>query len=249
MRDTGVVFDALTERQGQLRDLIANSNRVFETTAARDTELAETFRVLPTFLREGRATTRRLTRFAENTNPLTTQLRPAARQLSPLLVDAKALAPDLKGLFTDLGPLVRVSRRGLPATERVFANTRPLLARLDPFLRTLTPIVDYLGLYKREIAGFFANDVGVHPGDRHRLRRHRLAALPAHHQPDQPRDARRLSRPGSGRTARTPTRRPAATTSSRPRATSRSSATTSAAPTRCPRRPSRRRSCRPTWSS
>ncbi|HEY6780367.1 MAG TPA: hypothetical protein VI111_05390, partial [Thermoleophilaceae bacterium] len=159
VRDTGVVFDALTERQGQLRDLIANSNRVFETTAARDTQLAETFRILPTFLREGRATTTRLTRFADNTNPLITQLRPAARQLSPLLVDAKALAPDLKGLFTDLDPLVRVSRKGLPATEQVFANTRPLLARLDPFLRSFTPIVDYLGLYKREIAGFFANDV------------------------------------------------------------------------------------------
>jgi phospholipid/cholesterol/gamma-HCH transport system substrate-binding protein len=53
---------------------------------------------------------------------------------------------------------VRVSRRGLPATERVLDNTRPLLARVDPFLRQLTPIVDYLGLYRREIAAFFAND-------------------------------------------------------------------------------------------
>jgi phospholipid/cholesterol/gamma-HCH transport system substrate-binding protein len=159
VRDTGVVFDALTERQGQLRDLIVNSNRVWETTAARDTELAETFRILPTFLREGRQTTERLTRFAANTNPLTTQLRPAARELSPTLVNLKALAPDLRGFFTDLDPLVKVSKKGLPATEQVFDDTRPLLARLDPFLRDLTPIVDYLGLYKREIAGFFANDV------------------------------------------------------------------------------------------
>ena len=37
-------------------------------------------------------------------------------------------------------------------------NTRPLLRRLDPFLRELTPIVDYLGLYKREITAFFGND-------------------------------------------------------------------------------------------
>lgn len=161
VRDTGVVFDALTERQGQLRDLIVNSNRVFETTAQRDSELAETFRILPTFLREGRQTTSRLTRFAANTNPLVTQLRPAARELSPTLINLEALAPDLRGLFTDLDPLVRVSRKGLPATERVFDNTRPLLARLDPFLRDLTPIVDYLGLYKREIAAFFANDTAA----------------------------------------------------------------------------------------
>ena len=61
VRDTGEVFDALTERQGQLRDLIVNSNRVWEATARRDAQLADTFRVLPTFLRESRTTTRRLT--------------------------------------------------------------------------------------------------------------------------------------------------------------------------------------------
>ena len=55
------------------------------------------------------------------------------------------MAPDLRGLFKDLDPLVRVSRRGLPATEQVLDNTRPLLRRLDPFLRNFTPIVDYLG--------------------------------------------------------------------------------------------------------
>src|SRR4029079_8687846 len=31
--DTGVVFDALTERDGQLASLITNSNKVFPTTA------------------------------------------------------------------------------------------------------------------------------------------------------------------------------------------------------------------------
>jgi virulence factor Mce-like protein len=161
VRDTGEVFDALTERQGQLRELIVNSNKVWETTAQRNAELADTFRVLPTFLREGRTTTRRLTEFARNTNPLIDQLRPAARQLSPTLVDLDKLAPDLRGLFRDLDPLVRVSRRGLPATEQVLDNTRPLVRRLDPFLRNFTPIVDYLGLYKREIAALLANDTAV----------------------------------------------------------------------------------------
>ncbi len=70
-------------------------------------------------------TTRRLTRFADDTNPLITQLRPAARQLSPTLIDLDALAPDLRGLFSDLDPLVRVSRAGLPATEQVLDNTQP----------------------------------------------------------------------------------------------------------------------------
>ena len=88
------------------------------------------------------------------TNPLVTQLRPAARQISPTLISLDRLSPDLRGFFQDLGPLVRVSKAGLPATRQVLDNTRPILRRLDPFLRELTPIVDYLGLYKREISGF-----------------------------------------------------------------------------------------------
>ena len=93
--------------------------------------------MLPTFLREGRATTARLTRVRRRHQPADHQLRPAARELSPTLIDLDALAPDLQGLFQDLDPLVRVSKRGLPATEQVLDNTRPLLRRLDPFLREL----------------------------------------------------------------------------------------------------------------
>ncbi|MEA2332668.1 MAG: phospholipid/cholesterol/gamma-HCH transport system substrate-binding protein [Thermoleophilaceae bacterium] len=161
VRDTGEVFGALTERRGQLRDLIVNSNRVWEAVASRDQALADTFRVFPTFLREGRTTTRRTSEFAKEANPLIDQLRPAARQISPTLQDLDKLAPDLRGFFSDLGPFVKVARRGLPATEQVLDNTRPILRRLDPFLRQLTPIVDYLGLYRREIASFFGNDAAA----------------------------------------------------------------------------------------
>ena len=158
IRDTGEVFAALTERKGQLRELIRNSNRTWQAIASRDEALADTFVVFPTFLRESRATTQRVTEFARVANPLVTQLRPAARQISPTLISLDQLSPDLRGFFQDLGPLVRVSRTGLPATEQVLENTRPILRRLDPFLRELTPVLDYLGLYKREIAAFFGND-------------------------------------------------------------------------------------------
>ncbi|MEA2445516.1 MAG: phospholipid/cholesterol/gamma-HCH transport system substrate-binding protein [Thermoleophilales bacterium] len=159
--DTGVVFDALTQRDGQLADLITNSNRVFETTASRDKALADTFRILPTFIEEGRITTDRLTTFAQKTNPLISQLRPAARELSPTLITLRTLAPDLKGLFKDLGPLIDVSRRGIPATEQFLKDTKPLLQQLDPFLRNVNPILDWIGLYKRELASFFSLDVAA----------------------------------------------------------------------------------------
>jgi phospholipid/cholesterol/gamma-HCH transport system substrate-binding protein len=156
--NTSVVFNALTERGDQLRSLIDNSNKVFATTADRNHRLQEIFTVFPTFLDESRTTATRLTAFARNTNPLITQLRPAARELSPTLIDLRSLAPDLKGLFRDLGPLITASKKGLPAVKRILDDTTPLLAQLEPFLRNLNPILDYLGLYKREIAAFFSLD-------------------------------------------------------------------------------------------
>ena len=70
VRNTGVVFDALTERDGQLADLISNSNRVFKTTADRDQQLAAAFVAFPTFEAQSRAISVRLTKFANNSNPL-----------------------------------------------------------------------------------------------------------------------------------------------------------------------------------
>jgi phospholipid/cholesterol/gamma-HCH transport system substrate-binding protein len=156
--NTGTVFNALTARGDQLRSLIDNSNRVFQTTADRNARLQEIFTILPTFLDESRVTTTRVTAFAENANPLITQLRPAARELSPTLIQLRSLAPDLKGLFRDLDPLITASRRGLPAVRRILDDTVPLLRQVDPFLRNVNPILDWVGLYKHEIASFFSLD-------------------------------------------------------------------------------------------
>jgi phospholipid/cholesterol/gamma-HCH transport system substrate-binding protein len=157
VRNTAVVFNALTARDGQLSQLITNSNRVFQTTAERDQQLAAAFRAFPAFEDQSRAISVRLTQFANNTNPLIDQLRPAARQLSPTLITAAKIAPNLKGLFENLDPLVKVSKKGLPAVSGFLDETRPVLAQVDPFLRDFNPIIDWLGLYKHEITAFFAN--------------------------------------------------------------------------------------------
>jgi phospholipid/cholesterol/gamma-HCH transport system substrate-binding protein len=161
IRDTGVVFEALTERDGQLRDLIENSNRVFATTASRDRELQETFIALPTFERESRATVRRLDQFARETDPLVTQLRPAARELSPTLIELGELAPDLEAFFRESNQLIDASKAGFPAAERILEDLTPLLGQVDPALRELNPILDFIGLYKRELTSFFANTVAA----------------------------------------------------------------------------------------
>jgi virulence factor Mce-like protein len=162
--NTGEVFTALSERDGQLSSLITNANAVFNTTAQRNQQLQQAFTAIPTFERESSVTLGRLARFARTTNPLITQLRPAARELSPTLANLSATAPDLRGLFRDLNPLITASRKGLPALQRFLDDLRPVLGQFDPFLRQLEPVLQGLAYYKRELTAFFANVVASTQG-------------------------------------------------------------------------------------
>lgn len=152
------VFAALSERRGQLRGLIRSSREVFETTARRNAELAEAFRIFPTFLRESRATLTRLEEFARETDPLVTQLRPAARELSPTFVSLGALAPDLERFLRGFGATIEAGRRGLPALQGLLGgDLPPLLARIDPYFAEVNALLTVVGRYRREIAAFLGN--------------------------------------------------------------------------------------------
>ena len=158
IRNGGEVFNALSERRGQLQGLVRSSQRVFATTAARNRELARTFQIFPTFLRESRLTVARLADFSRNAEPLVRRLEPAARQLSPTLEDLGDLAPNLQRFLHGLGRAIDAAKQGVPALERLLGtDLHPLLARLDPYLAQLNPILKGVALYKHEITAFFAN--------------------------------------------------------------------------------------------
>lgn len=165
INNTGVVFDALSERQGQLQGLIANSGTVFATTAQRDQDLREAFIALPTFLDESKATLTRLQEFSQDTNPLITQLRPSARELSGTLKQVARVSPDLKGFMVGLRKLSKRSKTALPAVQSILDNDLPpVLTELDPFTAQLTPIVAGGERYKREITALIANAPAVTNG-------------------------------------------------------------------------------------
>jgi virulence factor Mce-like protein len=165
VHDTGTVFQALSERQGQLSSLIQNSETVFNTTARRNREVADLFRILPTFQRESRATLARLNEFAGTADPLVQQLQPAAKELSPTLIAAQKAAPDLKAFFEGLRGAIKASDPGFPALRRLLSNDlTPLLARLggtvggrEPFLAHFNSIAKVLGMYKHEVTAFLGN--------------------------------------------------------------------------------------------
>jgi phospholipid/cholesterol/gamma-HCH transport system substrate-binding protein len=158
VNNTGVVFEALSERRGQLRGLIENAGTVFATTARRNQDLRETFRALPTFLDESRLTLSRLDRFAANTNPLITQLHPSAKKLSDVLIQVARATPDLRGFFDGLRRAEKNSLTGLPALRRLLDDDLPpLLSQVQPFTQQLGPLVQTVGRYQREITGAIAN--------------------------------------------------------------------------------------------
>ena len=143
MRDTGVFFEALTEHDQQLAELITNSNRVFGTTAERDREIRETFIALPTFIDESKKTLRRLESYAANTDPLVTELHPWARAASDTLQSVRGLAPDFNRFMQSLGPLVDgfadaacpPGRSSSTTCGRCSASSIPFLRNFNPFLR------------------------------------------------------------------------------------------------------------------
>jgi phospholipid/cholesterol/gamma-HCH transport system substrate-binding protein len=152
----GTVFAALTRSQSALRNLITTGETTFATTAANNNALAATFKDFPAFLDQTKATMKRPQAFATNTDPLVRQLQPVANDLGPTLHSVRVLSPDLKSLFFHLGPLITVSKTGLPALRDVLHGTTPLLAQLGPFLEQLNPILSWLSLHQQLLSDFIS---------------------------------------------------------------------------------------------
>jgi phospholipid/cholesterol/gamma-HCH transport system substrate-binding protein len=165
VRDTGRVFDAVSREDGQLRGLITGGEATFGALASRDDALAETFQVFPTFLRETRATLLRLEAFARNTDPLVRDLREPAQDLAPTLRDLGDLSPDLETLFRHFDPLVRASRRGVPAAERFLRGAEPVLEATHVFMPELNPILSYLSFARMQLAQFMTIGGGALAGN------------------------------------------------------------------------------------
>jgi phospholipid/cholesterol/gamma-HCH transport system substrate-binding protein len=156
IQNGGTVFGALGADQTALRNLITSAETTFATTAANNNALARTFQVFPTFLNETKATMAKLQTFSTNTDPLIKELDPVAQQLAPTLHSVQLLSPPLRHLFTNLGPLITVSRTGLPAVREILTGATPMLGSLGTFLEQLNPILGWLSLHQQLISDFIS---------------------------------------------------------------------------------------------
>jgi phospholipid/cholesterol/gamma-HCH transport system substrate-binding protein len=157
VHNTGVVFDALTERDHQFRGFIENGETTFHALAQSSQQFADAFRELPEFEHSSEATFRELDRLATVASPLLDSSRAWERALSPLLRGVKAFTPDFNSLLTNTGPLTTAAKRGLPAFERVLSLFKPVLGNLVPVLRNFEPFLKFNGMYVPELQSFFAN--------------------------------------------------------------------------------------------
>jgi virulence factor Mce-like protein len=162
--NTGEFFSAISARRGQLSGLITAANDLFQTTAQRNQQLADLFKVLPNFELQSRLLLPVLTDFGNQADPVVRALEPIASELTQTFAVTAQFAPQARSLFERLGPVVTASQRGLPALDEILGEIPPLLTAFDPFLRNADPMVRYIGLFKPEITGFFANTTAASQG-------------------------------------------------------------------------------------
>ncbi len=153
-RETGQTFEAITRNEGALQSLVTDNARTFRTLSDRRERLAESIVAFPTFLRESRATLRRLSRFSRDTTPLVRDLGPVLADAQPTLASLRGLSPDLEQLFGDLRPLIAAGRTGFPALSRVLRGLDPTLAATGPFLQQLNPILEFLETQQPTVSDF-----------------------------------------------------------------------------------------------
>ena len=157
VHNTGVLFDALTERDDQFRGFIVNGERTFHALSASSAQWANAFRLLPAFERGATATLREFDDLARVAGPVLEESKAWERELTPLLEGVQAFTPDFNNLLTNLGPFNSASKKGLPAFERVLSELTPVLGNVTPPLRNFEPFLKFTGEYVPELQALFAN--------------------------------------------------------------------------------------------
>jgi phospholipid/cholesterol/gamma-HCH transport system substrate-binding protein len=157
LRDGGEVANGLADREQSLRLLAGAGDEAFNAIGDQGESLAAAFRQLPGFEREATQAIDRLTRLARERTGQVASLRRELAPLSPALESLSADAPALRAVVEATPRLARASGRGLPALDRTLREAPPLLARLDPFLRSFNPALRYLAAGRSDLTGLVAN--------------------------------------------------------------------------------------------
>lgn len=154
---TADVFEALSARRGELRQLMVSGDRAFSAIGERNRQLAAILERLPRFQREVASTLPAVTSLGDRALPVVRRLQPVADELTPTFDALNRLSPDLRALMLRLGPVITASKAGLPAFDRVLDGLNPLLEAFVPFTRTANPLLRQISTGRRDFTAFLGN--------------------------------------------------------------------------------------------
>jgi virulence factor Mce-like protein len=157
VKNTGEVFDALSERDHQFQGLIVGGERTFRAAASESQAFAETWKVLPSFERQAQVAFKELDSFSTVAGPFFHEFIPVQRQLTSLAEAGRSFAPPFSSFLTGLGPLTSAAKKGLPDVKQLTGLTVPLLENFRPVLHNFDPFLQFSDRYIPELQGLFAN--------------------------------------------------------------------------------------------
>jgi phospholipid/cholesterol/gamma-HCH transport system substrate-binding protein len=150
-----VVVGALARSPVDIGESAANTGALLEQTARRQQELARTARALGPGLRGARETLEALgdgipslTDLALASGPAVKEIVPTSRRIAPAVAAFKPLLEEAKLLIGNTPAQTRKWKRVLHAVK-------PVVARLDPLVGGVGPLLDYLRVWGPEMVSFF----------------------------------------------------------------------------------------------
>jgi virulence factor Mce-like protein len=161
VNSTATVLTTLGSRSADLQRLVTSGNSVFQATADRNVALTATVNALPGFLTQLRSTLGTLGTTLAIADPSLKALRPVAGLVPPALSDVIQLSGPAVKLLHQAPSLVNAANKALPSIQRFTAAFKPAVDTLLPAIQQVTPLINYMALYSKELTAAMANVGGA----------------------------------------------------------------------------------------
>lgn len=157
LRGSAIVLGTLGQRSADLLTLVRDGETVLSATAARNAQLTATVNALPPFLTQLRSTLGAAGTTLQLAKPSLDALAPVAPLLAPVLHQVISLSGPAVALLHRAPRLLHDATVALPAIARFNTAFHPALDALLPAVRQIVPMIDYVGLYGKELTTAMAN--------------------------------------------------------------------------------------------
>jgi phospholipid/cholesterol/gamma-HCH transport system substrate-binding protein len=157
LHNGATVVHTLGQRSADLEGLINSGEQVFSATAQRNRALSATVDRLPPFLARLRVTLNAIGHTLDLASPSVSSLQSSAPLLRPALSDVISLSGPALTLLHQAPRLISDALVALPAVARFNDAFHPTLDALLPAVRQITPVIRFIGLYRKELVTAMAN--------------------------------------------------------------------------------------------